>query len=92
MTIKRGDIFRHEVAGAGSWGDPLERDPAAVLTDVRNDFVSRRGAREDYGVVLAGTPLAVDPEATAALRQQLRAAREWGEIPVYNRDPALAAE
>ena len=32
MTIKRGDVFRHELAGAGGWGDPLERDPAAVLT------------------------------------------------------------
>ncbi len=40
MTIRRGDMFRHEVAGAGGWGDPLERDPAAVLRDVRNEFVS----------------------------------------------------
>ena len=46
MTMKRGDVFRHEVAGAGGWGDPLERDPALVLRDVRNEFVSRaRGAR-----------------------------------------------
>ena len=28
MTIRRGDVFRHEIAGAGGWGDPLERDPA----------------------------------------------------------------
>ena len=31
MTMRRGDVFRHEVAGAGGWGDPLERDPAMVL-------------------------------------------------------------
>src|SRR6266513_12587 len=30
MTIKKGDVFRHVLAGAGGWGDPLERDPAAV--------------------------------------------------------------
>src|SRR5271166_5212504 len=23
MTIRRGDVFRHEAAGAGGWGDPL---------------------------------------------------------------------
>ena len=27
-TIQHGDVFRHELAGAGGWGDPLERDPA----------------------------------------------------------------
>src|SRR5437762_667183 len=72
MHIKQGDLFRHEVAGAGGWGDPLERDPALVLNDVRNEFVSLRAAREDYGVVLGGKPLAVDGAATAALRQKMR--------------------
>ena len=28
ITIRRGDVFRHELAGAGGWGDPLERDSA----------------------------------------------------------------
>ncbi|HWB51510.1 MAG TPA: hydantoinase B/oxoprolinase family protein [Stellaceae bacterium] len=81
MNMRKGDLFRHEVAGAGGWGDPLERDPALVLKDVRNDFVSRRAAREDYGVVIAGD--AVDAAATAALRQQMRQARNWTEAPVY---------
>src|SRR5262249_60326508 len=51
MNMKKGDLFRHEVAGAGGWGDPLERDPALVLLDVLNDFVSRCAARDDYGIV-----------------------------------------
>ena len=54
MTMKRGDILRHDSAGPGGWGDPLERDPARVARDVRNEFVSRRSAREDYGVVFRG--------------------------------------
>ena len=53
MTIRQGDVFRHVLAGAGGWGDPLERDPAAVLRDVRNELLSpgqgrgrlRRGRR-----------------------------------------------
>ena len=40
MQMKRGDVFRHVHPGAGGWGDPLERDPAAVLKDVRNEFLS----------------------------------------------------
>jgi N-methylhydantoinase B len=92
MTMKRGDLFRHEVAGAGGWGDPLERDPAMVLKDVLNEFVSPRSAREDYGVVLAGEPLAVDAAATVALRDEMRAARKPGEVAVYNWGEKLAAE
>jgi N-methylhydantoinase B len=82
MNIKKGDLFRHEVAGAGGWGDPLDRDPALVLRDVRNDFVSEHAAREDYGVLLADA--AVDEIETAALRRQMRNARNWGEPPTYS--------
>src|SRR3954453_2024621 len=91
-NMKKGDLFRHEVAGGGGWGDPLERDPALVLKDVLNEFVSLSAAGEDYGVVLAGSPLGVDTSATTALRQQRRSARDWGEPPIYNWGIALAAE
>jgi N-methylhydantoinase B len=92
MTMRQGDLFRHEVAGGGGWGDPLERDPALVLGDVLNGFVSERAAREDYGVVIAGKPLAVDTAATAALRQQMRTERKWDDVPTYNWGVPLAAE
>ena len=95
MTIRRGDTFRHEVAGAGGWGDPLERDPAMVLRDVRNELVSLAAARADYGVVLAGKPLTVDEAATWALRERLRRARNWPRTPAISRGPlgiAMAAE
>jgi N-methylhydantoinase B len=82
MTMRKGDLFRHEVAGAGGWGDPLDRDPALVLKDVRNEFVSAAAAREDYGVVIAGDR--VDAVATAALRQQMRDRRNWHEPPTYS--------
>jgi len=86
MTIRRGDVFRHEVAGAGGWGDPLERDPTMVLRDVRNDFVSLAAARTDYGVVLDGKPLAVDKAATRALRERLRRTRNWAQTPAVSWD------
>jgi N-methylhydantoinase B len=95
MTIRRGDVFRHEVAGAGGWGDPLERDPAAVLRDVRNELVSSQMAREQYGVVLSGPPLTVDEAATAALRLRMRRERNWRRTPEISWEPpefAAAAE
>jgi N-methylhydantoinase B len=85
MTMKRGDIFRHESAGPGGWGDPLERDPVRVARDVRNEFVSRRSAREDYGVVFRGAAVEVDEAATTALRAELRARRGWTSPPSVSR-------
>lgn len=40
--------------GGGGWGDPLERDPAAVRNDVIEELISAHAALEDYGVVLDG--------------------------------------
>jgi N-methylhydantoinase B len=92
MNIRHGDVFRHEVAGAGGWGDPLEREPKMVLYDVRNEFVSIDAARRDYGVVLGGNPLRVDESATQALRVRLRAARNWDGPPAISWEPAELAE
>jgi N-methylhydantoinase B len=61
-------------AGGGGWGDPLERDPALVLADVREEFVSRESARDDYGVVIGADDLVVDEAATQDLRARLSAA------------------
>jgi N-methylhydantoinase B len=61
-------VFR--TAGAGGWGDPLERDPELVLRDVLRDLVSHEAARLDYGVVIDGD--AVDTAATATEQARLR--------------------
>jgi len=52
LTIRKGDVLKHVMAGAGGWGDPKERDPEAVLKDVREGKVSRRAAREVYGITI----------------------------------------
>ncbi|HJP23614.1 MAG TPA: hydantoinase B/oxoprolinase family protein [Alphaproteobacteria bacterium] len=79
ITFRRGDVLRHELAGGGGWGDPLERDPAKVLADVRNELVSLQAAAADYGVVVDGAAWRVDAAATEALRAKLRKAR--GQVP-----------
>jgi len=65
--------------GGGGWGDPLDRDPAAVRWDVIEGYVSRDAAREDYGVVLDGKELAIDTAATEALRAARKATAEAAE-------------
>ena len=81
MTIRKGDVFRHELAGAGGWGDPLERDPAAVLKDVRDEVVSKAKAFNDYGVVVDTAAWTVDGGATEKRRGEIRAARGWTTVP-----------
>jgi N-methylhydantoinase B len=84
-TMNRGDVLRLELAGPGGWGDPLERDPAAVLADVRDELIGEAAARDVYGVVIDRARWAVCADETAALRRRLRAARGWREVPAVTR-------
>jgi N-methylhydantoinase B len=59
--------------GGGGWGDPLERDPASVRTDVIEELVSRHAAEELYGVVLRDD-LTLNEEQTERRRNALRSA------------------
>ena len=70
-TIETGDVYAHQMAGGGGWGDPFERDPEAVAQDVANEKVSTSAASELYGVVI-GVDGAAELEATAALRRERR--------------------
>jgi len=73
FPIEPGDVLMMESSGGGGFGDPLERDPAAVAQDVSEGYVTREAATATYGVVWAAT--AIDAAATAAKRSALRAAR-----------------
>jgi N-methylhydantoinase B len=67
--------------GGAGYGNPFERDPAAVLTDVLNGYVTLEGAARDYGVAITSTRrpeeqvslpkhFCIDEPATAKLRSQ----------------------
>ena len=76
VPIAAGQRLCYDYGGGGGWGDPLDRDPQAVLDDVLDEYVSVEGAARDYGVVLTGSladlTLAVDDAATAERRRALR--------------------
>ena len=69
--LSAGDVSIADMGGGGGWGDPLERDPAAVREDVLDEYVSLDGARRDYGVVIDGKTLEMEEEATKRLREEM---------------------
>jgi N-methylhydantoinase B len=75
-VMETGDRLVYRFGGGGGWGDPLLRDPQAVLDDVWDEYVSIDAARDEYGVVVTGSledmTLALDDAATSALRSELR--------------------
>ncbi|REE75379.1 N-methylhydantoinase B [Rhodococcus wratislaviensis] len=93
VTIQSGDSFERPSAGGGGYGDPLDRDPAEVVEDVIDGYVSLERAALDYGVVID----AIDPEIdhfvvndgkTRQLRQSIRESRRgW-----LTTDPEEVAE
>jgi N-methylhydantoinase B len=60
VTLRRGDAILHEQPGGGGFGDPLAREPEHVATV--------EYALREHGVVIDAGTLAVDADATAALR------------------------
>jgi N-methylhydantoinase B len=76
VLLQTGERLDYRFGGGGGWGDPLLRDPQAVLDDVWDEYVSVEGALRDYGVVITGSledlTLDVDHEATELERKGRR--------------------
>lgn len=49
IKLKRGQKVRLETPGGGGYGDPAERDRAAIERDVALGFISEEAAERDYG-------------------------------------------
>jgi N-methylhydantoinase B len=48
--LKPGDVVVMDAAGGGGYGDPKERDPAAIERDLREGKVTREAAMREYRV------------------------------------------
>lgn len=66
--LQPGQKVTLRLPGGGGYGPAFERDPQAVLEDVRQGRVSAERAAADYGVVIDRTEWVVDEEATQRLR------------------------
>jgi len=71
VALEAGDGFLIEVGGGGGFWNPLERDPARVLDDVRSGYVSMEAAENEYGVVIRqnGRKFEIDVAAMRELRR-----------------------
>ena len=54
ITIRPGDRVQLIAPAGGGWGDPAERDRAAIREDIREGYVSAERAAEDYGFRASG--------------------------------------
>ena len=77
--METGDRLVYRFGGGGGWGDPLDRDPQAVLDDVWDEYVSIDAARDEYGVVITGSlddmTLALDARRDRPPRSERERAR-----------------
>jgi len=83
LTLRPDQRVQLNLPGGGGFGDPLDREPATVLADVVEGYVSAAGAERDYGVVIRYTgpsgrmvrlpeDYRIDEDATGALRSERR--------------------
>ncbi|MBB3085533.1 hydantoinase B/oxoprolinase family protein [Geodermatophilus sabuli] len=78
FSLPEGHSFAVKAAGGGGWGDPLDREVAAVLNDVETGLISADEARAVYGVdVSDGTT----SHRTALLQERLATARAAATEP-----------
>ena len=70
-VIPRGTVVENTTTGGGGYGDPLEREPERVATDVVEGYVTAAAAESEYGVVLR-SDFSVDAEATLTTRRRLK--------------------
>jgi acetophenone carboxylase len=88
MTVRplvNGDTFAFLVGGGAGYGDALERDPEAVLKDLRDGMTTHWAARNIYRVVYDEETLRLDEEGTkesraAAIVERLRRAKPYEEF------------
>jgi N-methylhydantoinase B len=72
LDLQPGERIVSIAAGGGGYGDPLEREVAAVVDDVLEGRITQQVALEVYGVVTANGTL--DEEATARARESRKPA------------------
>ena len=49
IDLEPGTLVHLQSAGGGGYGDPRERDRAAIAEDIRNGYVTEEGAAAEYG-------------------------------------------
>jgi N-methylhydantoinase B len=91
IPLPEGSLLVDYVAGGGGFGDPIDRDPRAVLKDFGRGWVSLETAERVYGVILSSDRNSVDSAATERRRQEIRESRKQSAAPVSGKTSGLSA-
>ena len=68
LQLNPGDVVRITTPSGAGYGDPLDREPEMVLTDLENGFVSAEEAANVYGIVRWTAPSMLQRQARGAHR------------------------
>jgi len=83
--LREYDVVIHPVSGAQALGDPIDRDPELVRSDLENGWTRPWVAAEIYGVVARydepSQQWVVDATATERKRQEIRVRRKQRGVP-----------
>jgi N-methylhydantoinase B len=85
VVVRAGDALRVVIGGGGGWGDPLERDLHAVVTDVRDGLYSPAFAERAFGVLIGAD--GVREQESVELRRHLAGERDAGRWRVPSASP-----
>lgn len=72
---KDGELYMISQGAGGGYGDPLERDPEAVIKDIELNRISAKVAEDLFSVKYDESTLRLDAEGTRLAREAARAAR-----------------
>jgi acetophenone carboxylase len=81
QPFKDGDLIIHSVGAGGGYGDALERDPALVMKDLKEELITGDVAERIYGVAIDPATGAVDGAKTGKLRDRVRNERRKKGVP-----------
>ena len=91
IPLPEGSLLVDYVAGGGGFGDPIDRDPAAVLKDFRRGWVSRDVAERIYGVIFSSDGKSVDDVASESRRREIRDVRKRDGQAISGKTTSVAA-
>jgi N-methylhydantoinase B len=72
LELGRGEVVRLTSPSGGGFGDPLERDIAAIAREIENGMLSRERAQEVYAVAFDESGRVDEAATTARRRQRVR--------------------
>ncbi|MEW5703533.1 MAG: hydantoinase B/oxoprolinase family protein [Pseudomonadota bacterium] len=85
LTMENNDLWANAAGASGGWGDPLERDPKAIVQDLNAVAIPYDFASRLYGVVAkrdAAGVWVLDVAATEKARENIRKTRRKKAQPV----------